>query len=820
MIRIESIEIEQFRGVRQLKLAINGKNFGICGPNGTGKSGVVDAIEFCLTGDVTRLSGQGTSGLTLKSHAPHVDHRQDAGKSTVTVACSFPRLQKKATLRRSARSPKELQVFPEDAAIRREIKDLQLHPEFALSRREIAKYVITPPGRRSEDVQALLRLEHLEKLRKSFTSFRNTCRQEATRVESLASSAEKDLCRALDIQKLEWERLREKVNEARSVLGLVAIAPINDESSLVEGLDSDESMPGRESFNKAVAVADLEELQLDLQRAEPDALAETMTSARQTLEALQKDDQILSLVSKHHLLSLGLEQIDGDWCPLCDAGWDEEELRSYLQRRLDRAAEVGALLADLRGSIGVILGHLRDRILKVERAARYAQETATPGIEASLREYLGELRDLEKSLEDSAGEAIDLDAAIRVVAGSWWTPGQVPVSTVGEFAAFLRDLSNSPAPNTARTFLSVIQDRFSRYIRESKSATQQGHRAKIAQDVLDAFNSTATSVLENIYDQVAADFSRFYRKLNRGDEDQFTGKFDARPAKLGFDVDFYGRGLFPPGAYHSEGHQDGMGLCLYLALVKQTLGDKFTFAVLDDVLMSIDVGHRKEVCRLLKTEFPDTQFIITTHDRVWLMYMRAEGLIEHSQSFAGWTVDGGPQVLEDQEVWTDIRSELDKGDVGKAAWILRHYLEYAATVLAHSLRAKVEFRADGRYELGDLLPQVLKRWKKWLEAAEEAALRWKQAEARAALQTTRSEAKRLIGRCEVERWAMNPAVHYNAWANFQRHEFEDVVNAFHELMEHVRCQNCNSYPYVSPQRGKEETLKCNCGQVNYNLRQA
>ena len=82
-----------------------------------------------------------------------------------------------------------------------------------------------------------------------------------------------------------------------------------------------------------------------------------------------------------------------------------------------------------------------------------------------------------------------------------------------------------------------------------------------------------------------------------------------------------------------------MGLCLYLALMKHTLGDKFTFAVLDDVLMSVDAGHRRDVCRLLKKEFPKTQFVLTTHDRVWLQYMKTEGLIERSQSFGGWTGD-------------------------------------------------------------------------------------------------------------------------------------------------------------------------------------
>ena len=35
-------------------------------------------------------------------------------------------------------------------------------------------------------------------------------------------------------------------------------------------------------------------------------------------------------------------------------------------------------------------------------------------------------------------------------------------------------------------------------------------------------------------------------------------KLTPSEGKLEFDVNFYERGLFPPSAYHSEGHQDGM----------------------------------------------------------------------------------------------------------------------------------------------------------------------------------------------------------------------------------------------------------------------
>ena len=96
MIRIEAIHIEEFRGIRSLNLSLTGENFGICGPNGTGKSGVVDAIEFCLTGNITRLSGQGQGDLGVKRHGPHVDHRNDPDKAKVSIKAVIPSLDKQA----------------------------------------------------------------------------------------------------------------------------------------------------------------------------------------------------------------------------------------------------------------------------------------------------------------------------------------------------------------------------------------------------------------------------------------------------------------------------------------------------------------------------------------------------------------------------------------------------------------------------------------------------------------------------------------------------------------------------------------------------
>ena len=48
MIELETIHIEEVRGIRKLDLDFQKETFAISGPNGSGKSGIIDAIEFGL----------------------------------------------------------------------------------------------------------------------------------------------------------------------------------------------------------------------------------------------------------------------------------------------------------------------------------------------------------------------------------------------------------------------------------------------------------------------------------------------------------------------------------------------------------------------------------------------------------------------------------------------------------------------------------------------------------------------------------------------------------------------------------------------------
>lgn len=819
MIRIRTIHIEEFRGIRDLVLELDGENFGICGPNGTGKSGVVDAIEFCLTGNITRLSGQGQGELSVKGHAPHVDYRETPDNAKVTIVATVSSLGKEVTITRSVKNPRAGTIEPADSNIQTIIEELQSHPELALSRREIAKYIVTPPAQRSTDVQTLLRLDHIGDLRKALVSYANRCKREADEAQRVRARAESELKTALDVPALDPEKVLEKANAKRSVLGLPAHTELTPQTSFKEGAPEENKDAKKPNVAKDVALADLTALSTAIHTGEPDVLKEHRESALASLKKLKDDEKVLSLARTHGFITTGLGLVTEDACPLCDKPWDAAELRAHLKAKLLSAKAIGTLLEKLVKACDAIIGGIQTRAEGIRKAAAYAARLDRTVSGAELDAYATALEDAIAALKAFEDDHSQIEGAIAVLEAKWWEVPKDVQTRLDETAKGIKARPDSSAKDKAVEFLAVLQDRYERLLATRKSDKTITRRYATAQKVYDLYNSVSNKVLEDIYDAVAKEFTDFYKTIN-DDEGKFVGEFKAEPAKLSFNVDFYGRGTFPPGAYHSEGHQDGMGLCLYLALMKHTLGDKFTFAVLDDVLMSIDTGHRREVCRLLKTKFPNTQFVLTTHDRVWLQYMKTEGLIRKGQFFGGWNIDTGPRIWDDKDIWTEIQEALDKDNVPRAAALLRRYLEYISVVLADNLRAQVEYRGDASYDLGDLLPPTLNRWKDRLKKGIKAAEYWGYGEAKTALEVKLAEAETLIQKSSTEQWAINKSVHFNEWENFTKTEFKEVADAFKALLDHIRCQysKCGGYPYLTPRKGASEQLRCSCGAVNVNLR--
>ncbi|MDD4995073.1 MAG: AAA family ATPase [Patescibacteria group bacterium] len=818
MIKIDTIKIEEFRGIRNLTLEFNGKNYAVCGPNGTGKSGVVDALEFALTGNISRLSGEGMGNVSVKEHAPHVDSKNNPEKARINITFKIPTLEnKQVTLARTVKNSTTPSINPSSPEILEILSQFDGHPEFVLSRREIIRYVISKPGDRSAEVQALLRLDKIGDLRSSLLTISNTYSKESKDSKKVQDQASESLAQGLEITDLVKAKILEAVNTRRTVLGLTSLTDLTATTALNDGLETSVKSPAVPKVNKVSATADLKTWREVSQKMTAESVRSECSELKDQLTVLSSNPIVTESVTREKFLRSAIDFVTEEACPVCDTKWDISTLQGIIRSKLEGFEEITKMRASLENRLEPIIT-LVDSLDNATALAEKLTKVLTTEHTAGLAAYRATLSSYRKALKDFLPLTEAIPAIVNIT--------EIPADVTSAIEAIEKAVAIIPEPtqqDAARDFIVRAQDRLEAYRKVAREADKAKQRADLSKKVYDTYVDISTKALEGVYKDVEGEFSKLYRSVNGEDENSFTAKLVPSIGKLGFDVDFYGRGHFPPGAYHSEGHQDAMGLCLYLALMRKLQGTNFRFAVLDDVLMSVDSNHRREVCNLLKQQFQDTQFILTTHDEVWLKQMTTVGLIASGNAtrFSNWTPDHGPAEWKTRDVWTEIDTALNANDVQSAASRLRYYLEYVFREVCDSLRAQVEFKGDGRYGLGDTLAPAVARFRKLMVEGKEVAESRSQTDVAKALQLQEKNLADSLVATNAEQWQVNPAIHYNEWANLSVNDFNPVVATFRNLVQKFFCEKpeCSSFVYLTTTPPKTpDAVRCNCGLININLK--
>ncbi|MFG0252403.1 MAG: AAA family ATPase [Phycisphaerales bacterium JB038] len=807
MIQIDEVHIEEVRGIRKLTLSLDRKTFAIQGPNGSGKSGVVDAIEFCLTGDMTRLSGHGTGALTVKAHGSHVDARDYPDKAFVRLKVYVPSLNKEATITRKVKDPRNATVEPEDADVAVALSEVAAHPELTLTRRQIAQFILAQATKRSKDIQALLRLEAIDEVRARLKTALNSTDRHLKDAESARAAAADALRRSLDLETLKVEELLVAVNKQRGLLGLDPVPELLARTSFTSGIAREDGSPKGPS--KEAATRDLQALEDQINGGQ-DAIAQVLAA----IASLESRPGLHSALRQRSLVEAGLAITDGDACPLCDTPWELDALVAHLQKKLETSKEAEALERQLMTAAQQLRENAATLHSHIDTAATLARSLALHDVEACLVQWRDDVGALRARLESAEG-VMESGALLR----DGWHGAAPDVTTyMGVLKRRVQGLPESSDRERATRLLIVAEERMVTLRQRKRDVEHKRLVSELARDTYNAYCEAANEVLQTLYETVENEFATCYRAINRDDESRFSAKLEPSAGKLDLSVDFYERGLFPPGAYHSEGHQDGMGLCLYLALMEQLLGSDFTIAILDDVVMSVDKQHRRELCRLLKERFPNTQFVITTHDEAWLRQMQASKLVTRKTAvmFRGWTVEDGPRVNNATDAWEKIERYLQDERVPDAATTLRRHLEFVFGEIAESVGAATLHKPDGNHDLGDLLPSSVSRMKEHLKAGVKAAKAWKNDDAQRSVEAMQRRFAECQARQGDEQWVVNKAVHFNEWADFAPEEFRPVVEACRDLVECFRCEQCGSWLTATP-RTSARMLKCDCSAMAVNL---
>lgn len=246
--------------------------------------------------------------------------------------------------------------------------------------------------------------------------------------------------------------------------------------------------------------------------------------------------------------------------------------------------------------------------------------------------------------------------------------------------------------------------------------TEITRHQKIANIISSTFSEAKNEIISEIYSAIQDDINGFYSILHPDDpHTDIELQLDPRRcASTNLSISSFGELREDPKALISEGHQDSLGLCIFLAFARK-FNDECNLIVLDDVVTTIDRQHRQKICSLLENNFKDNQLIITTHDEVWFEQIRRMCSNFNAIEIIRWSLETGPIIVPCRTRWEKIKEKLEDADKEGAGNASRQYTEWLLNEVGETIMARVPIRRAGRYTMDELMTAVYSRLQRLLE---------------------------------------------------------------------------------------------------------
>lgn len=806
--KLLELEIQNFRGVKHLKIEPRGNNFLIWGPNGSGKSAIVDSLDFLLTGNVSRMTGKGTKDIKINKHAPHIDFKP--ADVEVRAIVKLQNLDRPVEIKRSLKDPKKLIYDTSVSPYLEPVLELASRGQHVLTRREILNYITAESSTRARQIEKLLKIDEVEKLRSNLNKSKNTLKNEHKSAQDALNISVEVIKNTTNHSTFDEELTLDFVNENRRLLNGEKIDDLFS-LSIKDGLD----LPGtirKDALNIKLLEKEIDNIQEKLSTDNQNHIFHLHHKLKELKARIMADPQLNETASKLRLTELGLELIDDSGsCPLCHTLWEPGQLQDNLIKQMDLLSgikkdlqeidDINAELVQIFRGLSVIVGEILPaaEILCLEKEFE------------SWQKDINQLVDVFNNNQESIFSSEEIETLL--------IPNNI-FNSLEILIAKARESSPEPSEEqTAWDTLTKLEENLKTYHNAKINFIESQKSYEKSELLLEAFLKSREDILGDLFSEIEDRFIELYQELHGSDEAAFDAQLKTKGSGVDFLVDFHGRGKHPPHALHSEGHQDSMGICLYLALAERLTEGYIDLIILDDVMMSVDAPHRRDICKLLASFFKGRQFFITTHDQTWARQLKLEGLVSSRGMIElyNWTIENGPSINSTQDMWEKIEEDLVRNYVNSAAFKLRRGSEEFFRTTCNSLGAKVTFKENQRWELGDFLPAARGRYNDLLKKAKIAAESWKNQEEFISLKAIEANSKNAFNQSQIEQWAVNINVHYTNWANFSVEDFRPVVDSFHDLFGVFQCNNCGGVLHLNKNGQDLEAVRCNCGGVTWNL---
>lgn len=711
---IREIEIENVRGITHWEEKFGDENVRILGPNGSGKSSVIQSVEFILTGDISRLRGSGTQDIPFPEYASHIEAEPDEAWVKATFVQEG---EQDVTVKRLVSEPDNPEVVqpPSLNQIPEWLEDQMAAAALGhsiLDRDRLLRFVTAPEGKRGDRIDELFGLEDVDEKRKSVKHAERKHRKEEIKtLKQEKSQADQRFFDLFDKGVSTRSGALERVNELREEHGAEKLESLDEE--FTEGIDLDVKI-SVDPLQSEATVSLLEQIKDQFNgprkqlRSKYDQLQE-LTSELQAAEDLERELETLELVDN------GLSVFDhyDDQCPLCLTDWDDERLIERLEERREQATDLKNQkenLESLYDGVNELIVGYTDSLgsLRSELQEEY------PEVAAKISDEIEGAQSWKSQL--NKGPLTDPSVGSDVHDGVFTDGLEAEIQRLQNVAEEKPELK-STTKNV--DLLARADDRYEDLVGRERELEEAERVQKVLGDIKQHFLDARSRVLTDAFGDIREKFEKYYEEMHQDEEaEDFSAILEPTDTGVKFEPEFYDQGHHHPSAVHSEGHRDSMGLALFLAM-SDVGGEAIDILLLDDVMMSIDSGHRSNIANLLAGDVSDRyQILLTTHDKTWDRHLHLTNEFDKQVRFSKCSLEGGPLPVESiSEPWERIEYFIERDDVTSAAAWIRKTVEWYSRRACAALKADVPYHKleDESLQIGRLFTTAIAQYQSLLE---------------------------------------------------------------------------------------------------------
>ena len=350
MIKIKAINIHALRGIPDLELELDGKNLLLLGENGTGKSSIVEAIEFFFTGRISHL--EGAKGLSLKRHGPHVNFRPDDVK--VEMVFNPGGIFQERTFTSSPSPPKSFENYFQTAQ----------KGAFILRRSQILAFIISQPADRFRAIGGIIGIKSLDDIELEMMRLRDALEGKVTSKKSEVDGLLQDVSTVMGKGVTKIEEVLPALNKMLQKAKLPLLESLEDVSKHAEEM--------LKTLKKTKDIDRFRVIDEILEATKAPLISEEFTDELNSL-----DMQIRELLQKHvkselsvaDLLEIGrnvIEEEKMDICPLCQRKIDRKRLLARINKRLKILRNLSEKASEIRTSSVPVIDKLKEIANKLE----------------------------------------------------------------------------------------------------------------------------------------------------------------------------------------------------------------------------------------------------------------------------------------------------------------------------------------------------------------------------------------------------------------------------------------------------------------------